>query len=322
MVLTTLFAALTLFQQPTSTTVIQAPAPPAAPYFVRTQDKRISLNFNNASLKDVANFLRKQKIDFAIDPDQFRDRRLTVSLSDVSSNTALSAIASALDAHWERVGNVNVLKKGTGFGQGFSSDFRWAPQGSFNMPPMPKMPDMKFYQGQGMDKKSMEEIQKAMEEAQKAFKNQQFQFKEFKGLDKAQQEEIRKALEGAQKEMERSRIQLRSLDGGKVYGLDQKTLDQLRSNGKILDGTRIYGLDKKGLDELRTRKRIVMADRSHIDELLKSITAEQKELQKKQGYLKVSDLTPEQRNMMGIKGDGTIEITIVRDGETLKIKSN
>ena len=317
MVLTTLFAALTLLQQPT-TTVIQAPA---APFFARTQERRISLNFNDASLKDVANFLRKQKVDFAIDPDQFKDRRLTVSLSDVSTNTALSAIASALDAHWERVGSVNVLKKGAGFGSGFGSNFRMAPQGTFTMPAMPKMPDMKFYPGQGMDKKSMEEMQKAMAEAQKALQNQKFEFKSFQGLDKAQQEEIRKALEGARKEIDRSRIEMRNLDGAHVYGLDPKTLEQLRANGK-LDGTRIYGLDKQKVNELRAKSRSLVINGKNIGDVMKSLTPAQKELQKTQGYLKASDLTSEQRSILGITGEGSFDITIVRDGETLKIKSN
>lgn len=351
MVLTTLYAALALAQQPAATTIIQSPKAPAAttiyaPALARvTQDKRVSVNFNNASLKDVANFLRKQKIDFVIDPDQFKDRRLTVSLSDVSTSTALSAIANALDAHWERVGEVRVLKRGGGFGPGADTFFRSAP--GFATPAFPRTPDMKFYQVPGMDKKAFEEMQKAMEKAQKDMK---FEFKDFKGLDKGQQEEVRKALEGARKdmdkarkEMERSRVEFRNFDGARVYGLDKesleelranaragrsrvygldaKTLEQLRSNNRTLDG-RTNLFDKKTLEELRAKGRSLSINGKNMGDVMKSLTPAQKELHKKQGYLKSSDLTAEQRHILGITGEGTFDITIVRDGETLKIKKD
>ncbi|RYG27157.1 hypothetical protein EON82_00425 [bacterium] len=352
MVLTTLYAALAMAQQPAATTIIQSPKSPTAttiyaPALARVaQDKRVSVNFNNASLKDVVNFLRKEKIDFVIDPDQFKDRRLTVSLSDVSTSTALSAIANALDAHWERVGDVRVLKRGGGFGPGADTFFRSAP--GFATPAFPRTPDVKFFEGPKMDKKAFEEMQKAMEKAQKEMK---FEFKDFKGLDKAQQEEVRKALEGARKDMdkarkdmERSRIEFRNFDGARVYGLDKKQLEELRANGKAFDGARVYGLDKKTLeelrangrplagrvygldkkqlDELRAKTRSLTIDGTNIGDVIKSLTPAQKEIQKKQGYLKSSDLTPEQCRILGITGEGSFDITIVRDGETIKIKSN
>jgi hypothetical protein len=60
---------------------------------------------------------------------------------------------------------------------------------------------------------------------------------------------------------------------------------------------------------------------SHFDELLKSLTQRQKDLQKSQGYLKMDDLTAQQKQMLGLKGAGEFEIHVkTKDGE-LTIKS-
>ena len=61
-----------------------------------------------------------------------------------------------------------------------------------------------------------------------------------------------------------------------------------------------------------------------LRELMDSITPEQWALHKKQGYLKLSDLTPRQRKMVGIRsGPGSqITMSFVLDGRKLTIKSD
>ncbi|GMV36127.1 MAG: hypothetical protein AMXMBFR61_06350 [Fimbriimonadales bacterium] len=60
-----------------------------------------------------------------------------------------------------------------------------------------------------------------------------------------------------------------------------------------------------------------------VRELMDSITPDQWALHEKQGYLKLSDLTPEQRKMVGIRGGPGSQITMafVLDGKKLTIKS-
>jgi len=336
MVLTTLFAALALVQEPVTVTNL---SPAQGAVVTRLQEKKISTNFNNASLKDVLNFLHKQKVDFAVDPDQFKDRKISLSLSDVPVSTALTAIASALDAHWETVGGVKVLKKGFGssFGGGAFVMPRSFDQKMFElkglegknfdfkafdkehsqemrkaMEEMRKaMADQKF-EFKGLDKAQTEEIQKAMEEARKAMANQKF---EFKGLDKAQSEEMKRAMESARKAMADQKFEFKGLDKAQTEEI-QKAMEEAR---KAMANQKF---EFKKLDGKEWPKGAFILKGQNFGDLTKSITPAQKELQKKQGYLKVSDLTPEQRKLAGISGDGkgAIEITITRDGETLKIK--
>lgn len=268
-----LAASLVLGQQPLTAprTITVRPAP----FLIGSvqNEKRISVRFNDASLKDVLNHLQKQKIDFAVDSDQFKDRRLTLNLTDVPLSTALAAIAGALDAHWEAIGAVRVLKKGPGLG--FRPDvgglFQDGKFRTFMLPDVSK----RYWKPENLSEKDFairanEKAIKALERAQKDFETQKFEFK------KLDDEVVKKALEKAQ-------------------ALHDK---ELRS----------------------TFEKAYTMGCQDINALLKSITPTQKELAKKQGYLKLSDLTVEQRKLAGVKGDGKIEITITRDNETLKIK--
>jgi hypothetical protein len=303
MVLTTLFAALALAQEP-ATVITVAPVTQSGTARVvqTTQDKRVSLKFDNAPLKDVLGFLRKEKINFVVDPDAYRDRRLTLSLSDVPVRTAMSAIATALDSHWETVGDVRVLKKG-------SADtlaFRSVPYGRFLLPQDAKG----FKELEGMKLFRSEDMAKRMNESMKSLEMNE----KFKGFDKAQQDEIRKSLENAQKEMSKQKFEFKGLDKAQSEEI-RKALESARAEmgkNRALFDSKTLLLPKEGM----------IFRSQNIDGLLKSITPAQKELQKKQGYLKLSDLTAEQRAQAGIKGDGKIEIVITRDGETLKIKND
>lgn len=320
MVLTTLFASLAVIQDPVNITALVPAQGSSNGVITRLQEKKVSTNFNNASLKDVLNFLHKQKIDFAVDPDQFKDRRISLSLSEVPVSVALNAIASALDAHWDSISGVKVLKKGAGF----PSNFRVFPGGTINGNTfvMPKGFDGKTFELKGLEGKNFdfktfdgqqgEAMKKAMDEMRKAMADQKF---EFKGLDKAQSEEIQKAMEEARKAMANQKFEFKGLDKAQTEQM-QKAMEQAR---KAMANQKF---DFKTFDGKDWPKGSFILNGQNFGELTKSITPAQKELQTKQGYLKISDLTPEQRKMAGISGDGkgTIEITITRDGETLKIK--
>lgn len=248
MVLSTLFTALALAQTPPPARIM----PNGSVYRLATQtERKVSLHVKDASLKDVLSKL--PKVDYAVDADTFKDRRITLNLTDVTVTTALNAIAAAIDAHWDTVGGVHVLKKGAGFGFGNSS-FR-----SFALPSQPFPGDGKF------EFKTAPRFE--------LFKDG----KGFQGFTPEQQKKIEKSLE-------LSRKQFQALpDFQKLRTLDSGT--------------------------------------TNVDALLKSITLAQKEIIQKQGFLKLSDLTAEQRKFTGFSGDGSFEMTITRGKETLKIKS-
>jgi len=56
--------------------------------------------------------------------------------------------------------------------------------------------------------------------------------------------------------------------------------------------------------------------------LLKSITKDQWEMHTKQGYLKMSQLTAKQRNMLGMKTEGKFSVSYSIDGQTLNIRGD
>ncbi len=60
---------------------------------------------------------------------------------------------------------------------------------------------------------------------------------------------------------------------------------------------------------------------SNITSLLKSLTSDQKDMAKKQGFLHLSDLTGAQRKMLGASGDGNFEFHYKNGKEELTIKN-
>jgi len=66
----------------------------------------------------------------------------------------------------------------------------------------------------------------------------------------------------------------------------------------------------------------IRIDSDSFHKLMKSLTDQQKELNKKQGYLKFDDLTPDQRAILNVHGSpGGVEIKFSSDGESITIKS-
>lgn len=299
MLLTTLFATLAM-QAPAAPALPAAPGGvqgvpgfPTAPRgfqgapggFLRAEaGPKVSLNFTDAKVSDVLGFLKKQKISFVLDADQFKDRRLTLSIVDQPQSVALEAIASALDAHWENIGSVRVLKKGMGamsFGGGFGgfqAPGGWAPDIKNFRNFQFSMPDMKEFKWDGKD----------FEKLREELKKQGIEMKTLGDLQRA------KALDGNQALRDRE---------------VKKALDQAR---KQID------VSKKQIEEARS----LAAKSGDLSKLMKSLTPEQKELHKKQGYLKLSDLTADQRKLTGATGEGKFDMSIVIDGETLKIKND
>ncbi len=96
---------------------------------------------------------------------------------------------------------------------------------------------------------------------------------------------------------------LKSGKNSELFG--SKVQDLLKSNGKDRYSVFTWGSNKFDFDKFS-----------------KSLTDHQKDLMKSQGYLKLSDLTAAQRDMIGVKETPeNLEIEYSKNGQTIKIKS-
>jgi len=162
---------------------------------------------------------------------------------------------------------------------------------------MPDMPELKNFQG--MNEESRKEMEKAMEAARKAMHDSQGQMK----ISQKAMEDARKAMEKARKEHPEA------FKNGNFYMTPK-------------DGQSWIFQDGKGAKDFMPQ---VWTARSGGDmtKILSSLSDEQREKQRRQGYLHASDLTENQRKMLGVdaKGKGW-SITISKNGESLTVKSD
>jgi hypothetical protein len=116
---------------------------------------------------------------------------------------------------------------------------------------------------------------------------------EFKGLSEEQRKEMEKAMKEVEKSLSKIKIEINE---GELKGLGEKIRKEVGTATRI---------------ELK-----------RIDDLIKSITSDQWKLMEKQGHLKLSDLTPAQKELLGNpQGNEEMSITINRDGKKLTIKN-
>lgn len=184
--------------------------------------------------------------------------------------------------------------------------------------------------------KAMKEAQQSMQEAMKHLDKAKIDkeiadamkssdMKNFKGLTDAQRKEVEDA-------MKTYRFHMNDLDKAKI---DKEIAEAMKHRDHAIKNQ--HGLtdkQRKEIDELMKRSRAEMekarqemerARRIHVDnirKLLDSLTPAQKDLAKKQGHLKLSDLTPEQRRLLDIQGnaDDSMTLSYSIDGKSITIK--
>ena len=219
---------------------------------------------------------------------------------------------------------------------------------AFSMPDMKNfdMPEMKEFKVQDMEKMRAElkeqlkdlpemtpearkEMEESMRAAQKAWADSGESWKVSK-----------KAMEQARKEMEKARKEHPELfkEGQPFFyapGSDKGKLFQYRVDGK--DGDRVFIAPEMGKDgpfQYRINSKgkgdhLFMTPGFSVDgvhdltKLLDSLTPDQKDMNRRQGFIRASDLTPAQRRMIGISDkskDWTIKIN--KDGREVTIKSD
>jgi len=303
---------------------------------------RVSASFNHAQVSEVMDWLTKNGFNFvAADSELPKDATITLNAKDAPVNEVADAIANALGGHWERRGSMRIFRKGEGF-EVFSGDNHFFTPGehgerSWNVMPkgfggngdhvfvMPKIPDMKEFK---MPDINMPDI------------NMQ-ELKNLPGMDEEARKEMEKALAGSRADM---------LKGGEEMKISRKAMEEARKeieraqkehpeafNGKTFvwgDGGKFFvgpgangwakGLPEKGMrfDDKPFRPSM-MIDGHSFTKFVESMSPDQRELQRRQGYLRASDLTENQRKMLGINGrEKGWSITINKDGEEVTIKSD
>lgn len=313
---------------------------------LKGMDKMVSVRFENASATDVLKWVSKQNVNFVANADTLPKSKITMNLNNVKLSEALEAMAEALGGSWQVKGTTLVFRNG--FFSSFSSTM---PSHNFKFTPAPNMKglfdgkafsyNLKDFQGK-FDDKQWQQL-KGLDG--KTFKFDEKWMKDMKVLDG-------KYLQGLLKEHKIDDKQWQHLKGldGKAYTLDGKYLQGLKDlkiDGKTFkfdekafkdlkgfDG-KGYTFDNKAFQGLKGLKVLEGFKNGEFGKtmgfkkvdgpkLLKSLTQAQKDLMKKQGFLKMSDLTTEQKGMIFTdpKADLPKDFTfvIVIDDQKITIK--
>lgn len=302
----------------TGVTVIARPMvePQAAKSAQTNLQKLVSVKFDNAPVKDVLAWFRQQGVNFVAPIESAT--RLTISIDNEPLKDAVDAIAFAMGTSWAKKGDVYAFQPNS------STRFSTSVQGH-------------PFQWKEDDQRAFEQHMKQFGDEMKAFKFDGEAFKEMKNFK--WDEKDRKAFEMDMKkfgeEMKSFKFdgealkELKSLKDLKIDLPDMKgfQLDMEKLHKELGESMKSFKMDDSQLKALKDFKMSGLKglpmhfNGKSMGELMKSITDKQWELQKSQGFLKASDLTEEQRKMLGITADSKgFNIAISIDGKELKVK--
>lgn len=302
---------------------------------LKGMDRKVSVNLNNVTAADALKWVGKQNVNYVVNLDTLPKSKISLNMKDVPLSEALSSIADVLGGHWQVKGSTLLFRGGFGF---FSAPLApmgqtrmFAPGQTFRFDTKAfEMPDMKTFKFDGkvltprefekmhgemgkhlhdfkFDKETMDKLHK---ELGTLGKMHDFKF------DKDTMEKLHKELGSLGKlhidGQELSKEQRAKFEKDLSIALKAKdsALLQLKDGEKLNSLSKFQALGFKKVDSAK---------------LLKSLTAGQREIMKKQGFLKISDLTKEQKEMIftdpkaEIKGDFSFILNL--DGEKLTIKN-
>lgn len=279
---------------------------------------------------EMINYLKERGAPFILETtDLPKDRKFEVNLKGASQEEAIKAIAEALNLKVTQEGKAFVLENPA---QDFNFDFKTFGE---NGP-------MFMFKGEGFDKfgesmgelfddpklwkelegkqekdwtpeqrakfeAKMKEFEKRMEEFGKNFKFEfdETQMKAFgERMEKFGKDFEFKFNEGDLKEWE---------EHAKAFKMDAKDAEELAK--KLSEQAKKY-------EKLRFSEKDFGVRITDVKKLIDSISDAQWKKMKEQGHLKISDLTPAQKEMLGgLKGSHKdLNITISSDDKTLKIQ--
>ena len=272
--------------------------------------KPVSCSFVDASSSDVLKWLSKQGVNFAGASESMPKGKLSLNLKNVPLYEALDAIAEVLGGSWSLRGKTLVFRAGRSFAFSMEPAAAIAPLRSRVDPKRPYELVIPPIAVPGVE---LNIRQDAFADIAK--------FHELpKGLSKEDQEKMRKEMERAHEEMQKAFKELRMNAGSlnmskeelaKMEASFAKTREELKRS-QLASGERASRL-----------KAPIVASEEGYGKLLKSLTDQQLELHKKQGYLKFSDLTKQQLGFINADGPIDVKITISysKDGKSITLKN-
>jgi len=269
-------------------------------------DKRVSVKFDNVPLKEVLSWLGSQGVNFVV-RDEAGESHLTMNIVDQPLKDAVSAIADVMGGRWVRRGEVYSFQPGGPFNfigpdvKGFAFD----EDAMKELKMLPKM----FSDQDLKELKALPDMKEFNKDFMKDFKVVIPDMKDFHMSEK----DAQKLRDELRTEM---KLVIPKIQELKELKMSDKDKQKLRNDIKI----ELKPL--QDLKELKNLKTLRIDGNQDIEKLMGSISKAQWDKHAKQGYLKLSDLTPEQRKMLGQNDlKGTWELSYSINGKSLKIKN-
>lgn len=194
------------------------------------------------------------------------------------------------------------------------------------MKELEKSGKFKMFQGDEMMKSAQDSIRAAIERLQAA--------REQKNLNDEQRGAIDQALKELKKALEQKSFHLMpgGMEGLEFFHGDEykKSMEELHKHMLDLEKEGMFKRFndedwKKHLEEMQKglgeNMKILQLKMENVKKFVASLTPAQKELAKKQGFLKLSDLTKAQRELLGFDENESVEMTFQIDGEKITIKN-
>ena len=267
---------------------------------LKGMNRKVSVKFNNASASEVLRWLSKQNVNFVANVDKLPKSKITMNVSNVPLSEALESVAESLGGMWQVKGSTLIFRTGL-YGVNTIAPFaqdrritipRWNTQGGeLKLMPFNNMKDMPF---------SGEEFKSLFKLDDKTL-----------NLDDKSMAELKKQL---------LLLKDQKWADGQAFKLDGKSLeDSKRLMLQLKEGK---GTESKGLSTLVNKWGLKKFD---AKKFMETLTSSQKEIMKKQGFLKLSDLTDDQKGLLFDNPNGQMptNFTIVfnLEGESVTIKN-
>lgn len=315
-------------------------------------DRAISVDFKEASITEVLNWLAENGVNFVADTGSVNQKsKLTMHITNRPVREVLEAVATTFGGKWEKRGSTYAFVSGTDnplLRVERIQELDKMPKISVPMegldklhdliPPLPFQMDGKEMK---IDPKHMQEFEMRMKAWAEKFAKQFGEdgkarvfmmppdsIKEFKMDSKSAAE-----LEKHMKELHEKLGKELGKDGRVFqFKLDEKSLSELKEELKNMPK-----IDKEQMDKLREEmgkmhaipfdgkqmpRDAIKIGGGDIRELMKSLTPAQWAKHEKQGYLTPADLSAPQRKIIGdLPNSSVFSITVMVDGKKLTIKN-
>lgn len=307
----------------------------------------VSARFTKEAPAAVLDWLQKQDLSFVVNEDDIAPgTKITLKLDDVPLDEALDAIGSALGGHWERRGKVRVFHRGEMFrgavqvsdGFGFGGTARSAPT-------VPSINDVAQTKAFASEMKMVAEKvansltpTQAVERADmaKALSRRDVEVAKIQRLKSKEMAESMAMKSAAIAKSMPMQLEQLKLDAKMQAEIAKKMRDQAVSMRAMpsmdleVRADVAKAINDAMMQSRSAAKAAIAAGNSQrveiapdVDKLMKSLTMEQKDHLKKQGYLRYHELSAQQKALLGMKpsttpGSWTIKIRKNQNEITIK----